>query len=186
MALGESDQNTIELLKACSIGDPKAQQRLYDLFASRLFAIARRYIPEHNTAEDILIESFVKIFSKLNDIKNPEALFAWMKRIVINNALMHLRSQKISFAELVESNDTAEMPVEPSEASELLTILEQLPVGCKTVFNLYVFEEMTHPEIAQMLNISVSTSKSQYQLARQKLLKLFSMDPKFSSLLIDL
>ncbi len=184
--MGTLDQNTFELLKACSIGDPKAQQRLYDLYASRLFAVARRYIPEYNTAEDILIESFVKIYTKLSDIKNPEALFAWMKRIVMNQALMHLRSQKINFTELIESNDTAELPVEPNEESELLNILEQLPVGCKTVFNLYVFEEMTHPEIAQMLSISVSTSKSQYQLARQKLLKLFAMNPKFSTLLIDL
>lgn len=164
-----------QLINACIKGDPLAHKGLYELHSSRMLAIIKRYIKDQQISEDILVDGFVKVFSNLNKFRNDGPLEAWMRRIFVNECLMYLRkNNKLSFQELTTQVESANFVLPAEEPSPILKLVEHLPLGCKTVFNLYVFEELTHKEIADQLEISISTSKSQYQLARMKLAELYN------------
>lgn len=128
-------------------------------------------------AEDVLVESFYQIFTKLNTYKGEGSFEGWMKRIVINKALMELRKNNVLNLS-VELNSIKE-PSQSEEVidnllyDELLTMLNELPPGYKTVFNLYVLEGYKHREIAELLGISINTSKSQLILAKKKMREIY-------------
>ncbi len=167
--------NSEQLIRACIKGDAVAHKSLYELHSSRMFAIINRYIKDQQISEDILVEGFVKVFSNLSKFRNDGPLEGWMRRIFVNECLMYLRkNNKLNFLELTSQIESTNFVLPAEEPSPILKLIDYLPVGCKTVFNLYVFEELTHKEIAEQLGISISTSKSQYQLARTKLSELYS------------
>ncbi len=135
--------------------------------------VCLRYTQNKLDAEDILQDGFVKIFANIHQFENRGSFEGWMKMIVVNTALEYHRKKKISFIDI----DTSEIEFKESNCDilsnlgfkELLYLIQQLPSGCKVIFNLYVFEQLTHKEIAEKLSISESTSKSQLARARQLL-----------------
>jgi RNA polymerase sigma-70 factor (ECF subfamily) len=158
-----------DLLQACQRGDARAQAALYDRFRRSLMGVCLRYARHRADAEDIFQEAFVKIFRNLTDVRQPETLAAWVRRVVVNTAITHYHHEKTrQTADLDAAPDAADDAVVLTQlgTDELLRLIQALPDGYRLVFNLYVIEGHTHPEIGRMLNISENTSKS--QLARAK------------------
>lgn len=157
--------------------DRQAQQALYDKYAPLFYSICLRYVKQPMDAEDVMIESFYKIFSKISQFKDQGSFEGWMKRIVINESLMRIRKKNNLnlHIELEKAYDTKEEAValDQLQYEELLSLLEELPQGYRTVFNLYVIEGYKHREIAELLNISINTSKSQLILAKKRLRELY-------------
>ncbi len=155
-------------------GKKGSDTELYETFAPVLFGICRRYAPNEDLAQDIFQDSFVRIFQKLPDFRFEGSLEGWMKRLCVNQCLDALRKvATFKEASLDELNDSA---IEISESvsgnlemKQLMALLLRLPVGYRTVFNMYVIEGYTHAEIASALNITESTSKTQLFKARKQL-----------------
>lgn len=168
-----TEQTLIERLKA---DDPKAQKWLYDRYAPLFFSVCRRYLSSREDAEEALLSGFYKIFSQIETYQGNGSFEGWMRRVMVNEALMLLRkTQPLVFpGEEVRSPDAQDdFSIEAElSAREILDLLAQLPPGYRTVFNLYVLEGYKHHEIAEMLGISINTSKSQLLLARAKLQQL--------------
>lgn len=157
--------------------DRAAQRALYDKYSPLFYSICLRYLKNQQDAEDVLLESFYKIYTKIDQYKNQGSFEGWMKRIVINESLMQLRKKK-NFHLHVELENAAQAKEEAVALQdllyeELLGLMEELPPGYRTVFNLYVIEGYKHREIAEMLGISINTSKSQLILAKKKLKELY-------------
>jgi RNA polymerase sigma factor (sigma-70 family) len=164
-----------QIVERCRSGDAMAQKGLYDSYKSILFGICRRYINNNEDAEDTLVLCFVKIFSHINDYKNEGSFEGWMKKITVNESLMQLRKRKVFTTELeIDHIDLSEAPHYENEMQDenILALMDQLPDGCRAVLNLYAVEGFKHREIADQLNISINTSKSQLILARKKMREL--------------
>lgn len=154
-----------------------AQKELYDRYKGVLFAVCKRYLRDESEAEDVFIEAFYKIFNHLGDYKGTGSFEGWARRIMVNECLMYLRKQ--TNLHLTVALTDNEMDVSDTEEDEypytyeeLMSVIDMLPVGYRTVFNLYVLEEYKHREIAEILGISINTSKSQLILAKKKILDI--------------
>lgn len=162
-----------DLIKACLQGNHHAQRRLYEQYAGKFLAICRRYIKDHDTAEDVMIEGFMKIFDKLPQYEAKGSFEGWMKRIMVTQALITLRKhQKLLMEVNLENHLDQGAPqyeFVDMEVSELMDMIHALPVGYRTVFNLYAIEGYAHAEIGDLLGISENTSKSQLSRARSLL-----------------
>lgn len=160
-----------QLLQDCKKQNTAAQKCLYDRFAAAMFLVCRRYVKKDEIAEEMVLNGFLKFFRSLNDFDyvNNAATVAWLKKIIVNECLMHLRSYN-SFLEV----DTDQLPdvvmdetiINEITAKEIFKIITQLPTGYRTILNLSVIEGYTHKEIAQLLGIAEGTSKSQLSKAR--------------------
>ncbi|MHA7101080.1 RNA polymerase sigma-70 factor (ECF subfamily) [Roseivirga pacifica] len=160
----------IELIQKCIKGNLKAQRELYDRYAAKLMPMAMRYAKSQEDAEDILQDAFIKIFNSLESFRKEAQFLTWMKRIVINTAINHNRKklyqQPMLDIEKTPLHVEKELVISQLHFSELMAMFQKLPVGCRTVFNLYAIEGYAHKEIAEMLEISEGTSKSQFARAR--------------------
>jgi len=173
----ESQENGI--VKLCLTGNRKAQQQLYHQYSKAMYNISLRMMNDPYEAEDILQISFVDVFTKLHTYKGNSTIGAWIKRIVINNCINQLRKRKLHFSEMDGElgNIPENEPVEEVAAYEVQSIkkcIKMLPDGFRTVLSLYLLEGYDHKEIAQILSISESTSKSQYHRAKSKLKELLT------------
>ena len=162
------------LIKGCMKGDRQSQNQLYQKYKANLFGVCLRYAGSREEAEDMLQEGFIKIFSDLYQYKPIGPLGGWMRKVVINVALQHIRKNK-KFR-IFENHEHIIATYEPdfeifknNREEAILKIVQQLPDGYRIIFNLYVIEEFSHREIAEKLGISISTSKSQYSRARAAL-----------------
>ena len=168
-------EENIELIKAVMDGNKRAAHLLYDAHKNSLFLVCLRYARDRSQAQDYLQESFISIFKNLKQFDTSRGAFeSWAKRVAINTCLMDLRkktlySVSLSEAEKVES--TADDVLSDLSLKEMLALIQQLPDGYKTVFNMYVIDGYSHKEIAEELNISPSTSKTQLMKARLLLQK---------------
>ena len=158
-----------ELIKGCIRRDRVAQKRLYDLYSPVMYPICCRYIRNSTEAEDVLVIAFSKILDKISQYKGEGSFEGWMKRVVINEALCHLRKHPSMFiltdpGDLPDIGVTTEFDVYNEE--DLIMMIQQLPAGYRSVFNLYVIDGFSHKEIAEQLGISENTSKSQLSRAR--------------------
>lgn len=158
--------------------DPKAQKALYDLYKDQLFAVALRYINSYQDAEDVFINAFYKILTKIDTYKNTGSFEGWMRRIVANESLMYLR-KNANLGQTVELLDYEVVDINEADEEnityeQIMEILDEIPIGYRTVFNLYVFEDYKHREIADMLGISINTSKSQYIMAKKRILEVLN------------
>ncbi len=173
------------LIAGCVKKDRLSQEKLFKLFYGKLMAISLRYANDNDTAQEILQESFIKIFDKIEMFESNGSFEGWIKRIVTNTALDFLRkSKRVTFVEENEVNtkDAFTNPLEESEfehtlelkASFALEAIQKLSPAYRTVFNLYVIEEYTHKEIAEMLGISEGTSKSNLAKAKMNLQKMIT------------
>lgn len=175
-------QNTVEILEGCLKGRKKAQEALYNMYGSRLFGVCLRYTQNRMEAEDVLQEGFVKIFKNISSFKNlgENSLYNWMKRIMVNTAINFLRDQKkhrywadVEMAGQLTDEESDDFMTEMSQLvsqDEILEMVQRLPQGYRMVFNLFAIENYSHQEIADMLAISVSTSKTQLFKARQQMM----------------
>ena len=162
------------LVKKCIEGDNRAQKKLFDLFAPKLFGVCLRYMKDHDLAQDTLQDGFVKIFTKLSHYNGKGSFEGWMRRITVNTCLDQLRKDQklkvntpiddVSF--LVKDNHWIE---EELTAKDLLKLVESLPDGYRVVFNMFAIEGYSHKEIAEQMNISENTSKSQLSRAKSRL-----------------
>lgn len=166
-----------KIIDGCINGKQKFQHQLYSTFASKMYGVACRYASSDVEAQDILQDSFVKVFQKLKTFKREGSLEGWIRRIVVNTALDCIRKNKNSYlnVDLSEAEYLApdkNMILANLNAEEILQLLKTIPVGYRTVFNLYAIEGYSHKEIADKLEISENTSKSQYSRAKAFLRKL--------------
>jgi RNA polymerase sigma factor (sigma-70 family) len=162
------------IINRCREGDAGAQKWLYEQFANRMYRICYRYLKDELHAEDALISGFMKVFQHLHqlDYRGDASLEAWIKRIMVNESLLLLRrNYNFNWVDEARAERYASGLQADAElnAEEIYALILQLPVGYRTVFNLYVIEGYAHQEIANQLNISESTSKSQLSKARAAL-----------------
>lgn len=164
-----------ELVERIRQKDQRAMSQLYQMYIGELSSVCYRYVPSEEDAKDVLQNSFVKIFTSLPtiDYRSEEALRGWMRRIVVNEALLFLRERRKLHFEPIMSQTTIQDDEEP-EAEQMLPdvlhrLVSQLPDGYRTVLNLYVFEGYSHRQIAELLGITESTSASQLYFAKRLL-----------------
>lgn len=180
------------LIKDCLRGKASAQELLYKHFAARMLGVCMRYCSSKYEAEDIMQDGFVKVFTKLGNYKKQKtgSLGGWICRIMVNTAINHYRDNlKHRFHSDVDNleetfdfgDDNVEDQIEIDE-KVLMEIIQQLPQGYKMVFNLYVFENLSHSEISMSLGISESTSKSQLFKARATIRKKVMQTMKISDI----
>jgi len=159
----------------CKKGDPKAQKQLYDMYAPLFMSMAMRYMKNVESAEDVMVMGFFKIFDNINKFKGEGSFEGWMKRIVVNEALMQIRKKNNLYMTLelsdVDKADEASV-INDMAYEDLLALLDELPPGYRTIFNMYVIEGYKHREIAELLKISINTSKSQLILAKKRMREL--------------
>lgn len=158
------------LIEKCKKGDSKSQYRLYHLYSEAMYSICIRMLANKMDAEDVLQEAFVTTFKNIKTFRGDSSFGAWLKRLVINKCLDFLKKKKINFIEI--ENETVDLPdcdkkIEWPSADIIHNEIKQLPEGCRIIFTLFLLEGMKHKEIAELLDVSESTSKSQYQRAKQ-------------------
>jgi RNA polymerase sigma-70 factor (ECF subfamily) len=162
-----------DLVRGCQKGDRTCQKAVFEKWHRKMLAVCQRYINNNFEAEDILMQAMMKVFTEIGRFSGEGSFEGWIRRIVVNEALMAVRKQKLVFETVVEEGldlaggiDSGSLQV---EAEYLLELLQNLPTGYRTVFNLYAIEGYDHKEIANLLGISEGTSKSQLSRARQML-----------------
>jgi RNA polymerase sigma-70 factor (ECF subfamily) len=174
-----------EIIKGCIGGDSKAQKRLYDQYSKIMFGICLRYSNSYDDAKDILQDGFIKIFGKIGQFSFSGSFEGWMKRIFINTALEHYRTNKNyqnqTDVEFANDNPHHDYTIEKITQKEIMTILNKMSPGYRSVLNLFIIEGYSHAEIGEMMGISEGTSKSQLSRARvilqQEILKMQKVNP---------
>ena len=167
-----------KVVEMCKENNRFAQNRLYEGFSGRLFRLCMRYVHRQEEAEEVVMNGFLKFFRGLPDFeyRDDNSLEVWLKRIMVNESLMHLRQRK-ALPVFVDSDETQELatvfvPNHSIDTEAIYAAILELPTGYRTVFNLYVFEEYSHKEIAEILGISEGTSKSNLAKARMNVQKM--------------
>lgn len=156
-----------DLARGIIDGDERARRGFYEKYSGKFLGICCRYIPDKMAAEDVMVESMMRIFEKSSQFDFRGSFEGWTKRLVVNQALGYLRSRKLEFTDFeTESKAISENYESNLEAEDLLRLIQNLPIGYRTVFNLYAIEGYSHAEIAENLGISEGTSKSQLSRAR--------------------
>ncbi|MER2999529.1 RNA polymerase sigma factor [Pontibacter populi] len=158
------------------------QRLLYDLYAKKMMMVCLRYAPTTFEAEDIVQEGFVKVFSNIQNFKRDCPLEYWIRKIIVNTALKHLRQKSLLTvsheSEEVENLSSGDYNLNDYSMDELLSIIQSLAPRYRMVFNLYAIEGYNHKEIGEMLDISEGTSKSQYSRARAILQSILAQQDK--------
>ncbi len=171
-----------DIFDRCKRNESRAQRAVYDFYKAKLMGLCRRFSRDHEDARDILQESFIKIFSKFGHVESLQKLEAWMKAIAVRSAIDHYHKLKRIDHQLYTATDfnvpDLETDVTLGNLTDeyLIKIINELPEGCRLVFNLFEVEGYSHVEIASMLKVSEGTSRSQLHhakyLLKQKLTSL--------------
>lgn len=143
--------------------------------APTMLSVCRRYVKSIQNAEDVMVEGFFKAFTKIDQFKDQGSFEGWVRKIMVNESLMFLRKRKPTETAYEPREGDAKQTLnvhDDLEAQDILNLLEQLPTGYRTIFNLYVIEGFKHREIAEKLKISINTSKSQLILAKKRMREL--------------
>jgi len=162
------------LIYGCLHNDPSAQRELYNRYSPKMLSVCYRYAQNREDAEDMLQEGFIKVFTQINTFQNKGAFEGWIRRIIVHTCINFLKKYK-KFSESVDLDHAGYIQVKeetiPSlmQAKQVVECIRLLPVGYKTVLNLYAIEGYSHKEIADMLEIEESTSRSQYTRAKAML-----------------
>lgn len=169
--------DNLYLVKEAKKGSAAAQKCIFDEYAARMLVLCRRYVKTPEDAEELMLNGFFKFFRSIDkfEYQSTGQLFAWIKKIMINECLMFMRKKNMFV--LVSENDAEAIAIEDEaltrlSATEIFNLIVQLPAGYRTVFNLFEVEGMSHSEIAKLLGISEGTSKSQLSKAKAVLQKL--------------
>ncbi len=170
------------MIESCRKGDVRAQYHLYSLYSRAMYNICYRMTNQQEEAEDMLQESFSYAFSKLGSFRFESSFGAWLKRIVVNTCINHLKKKKVDLVYTDTNHDPApdDDPVDYGEidfrVETVKKAMDRLPEGYRVVFSLYLLEGYDHQEIAEILGISESTSKSQFLRAKRKLKEILTCD----------
>lgn len=170
-----------DIIDACRHGNAKAQFEIYKLYYKAMYNSCLRILNNTQEAEDVMQEAFLSAFDKINSYKGEVSFGAWLKRIVINRALDYLKKNKINnlpldekINKLSEEEETHEGIEVKNNVTEIKKAIELLPAGYRIVLSLYLIEAYDHEEIGEILNISASTSRSQYNRAKKKLIQIIA------------
>ncbi len=161
----------VTLANKCIEGDQLAQRKLFEMYAPKMMGVCLRYTKNHAQAEDVLQDGFVKVFTKLDKYSGDGSLEGWVRRIMVNTALDHLRKTN-KFNANISMDDVGYKVESDTDAlsslmeEDLLKLIREMPDGYRTVFNLFAIEGYTHKEIGEQLGVSENTSKSQYSRAK--------------------
>jgi RNA polymerase sigma factor (sigma-70 family) len=158
-----------ELARGIIRGEGKAQRAFYEKYSAKFLGICARYIKDRMAAEDVMVESMMRIFEKCSQFDFQGSFEGWCRRLVVNQSLGYIRANKPQETDIEEVKDLATWADAGLEAQDLLRLIHELPAGYKSVFNLYAIEGYSHAEIAEILGISEGTSKSQLSRARSAL-----------------
>ena len=152
------------IIKECAKENLHAQEKLYRIFAPKMFGVCLRYAKDYTEAEDSLQDGFVKVFSNIKKFRHEGSLEGWIRRIMVNVCLEKYRKQHMMHAveniEIYDSHKFSNDILEKISADELLELIQKLPPRYRMVFNLFVMEGMSHQDISKEMNITVGTSKS--------------------------
>ncbi len=181
-----SDDELNELVRGCIRGKASSQEKLYRRLYGAMMAVCLRYTKDHEQAQDILQEGFIKMFGKLDRFSFEGSFEGWVRRIMVNTAIDFFRKKKTDFT-LLGENDSIEKYAEVVEEEEeeaeydftpqdIIDAMQKLTPAYRTIFNLYAFENLTHNEISEQLGISVGTSKSNFAKAKRNLKKILVND----------
>ena len=170
-------QNTHkELVEKSKLGDRNSQYKLYELYVDAMYYISMRMVGIKEDAEDVVQDSFIDAFKKINSFKYESSFGAWLKRIVINKSINHLKVKRIALTPIENHEyhlkDETPEPIEKIDLIKVKLGIEKLPQGYKQIICLYLIEGYDHNEIGEILEISTSTSKSQYHRAKKKLIEI--------------
>lgn len=172
------------IIDGCIKGDRKCQQQLHKLFYGKMLSVCCRYATDRDEAKDILQDGFIKVFQRLKSYECKGSLEGWIRRIVVNNAIDHIRkkrdfvlsSEDDQRIENIKDEDTDpfnEQNYTQLKAEIIMGLIQKLSPAYKTVFNMYVLENLPHREIADLLGINVGTSKSNLAKAKARLKEMF-------------
>jgi RNA polymerase sigma-70 factor (ECF subfamily) len=168
-----SIDNDKELIAGCLKNDATCQKRLYNLYAPKMYTVCLRYAHNQDEAKDFLQDGFIRVFRALESFRFSGSFEGWMRRIFVNTALEELRKKgRLSTYDNIENKEIADhgnRALNSLQMTDILKEIQKLPDGYRTVFNLYVLDGYQHNEIAKMLGISESTSKTQLRKARLSL-----------------
>ena len=170
-------QQEQDIIEGCLRNERLAQKRLFDLFSKRMLSVCRYYTRNHDEAKDILQDSFIKVFRKIEHFQPPASIEAWIRRIVVNTAIDHYRQRKhqahtdLEVAATIPESESVDV-VKKMQADDIMQLVSVLPEGYRMVFSLYAIDGYNHREIGEMLGISEGTSKSQYARSRAYLQKM--------------
>lgn len=170
--------NEEQLVNKCLEKDTLAQKQLFEFYSKKMMGVCLRYSKDTDEAQDILQMGFIKVFEKLDMYNHKGSLEGWIRKIIVNTALDNIRKNKklMNNVEIekvdYQLHNHNENAIDHLSAQDLLKVIQEMPTGFKTVFNMYVIEGYSHKEIAEELNISVNTSKSQFSRARVYLQKI--------------
>ncbi|RHJ95394.1 RNA polymerase sigma factor [Parabacteroides bouchesdurhonensis] len=163
-----------QLIEGCRKGNRLAQKELYDTYSRKMMGVCLRYVSDRETARDLLQDGFVKVFTSVDSYNGSGSFEGWMRKIFVNCALEYLRKSDV-LREATDLDNTAEL-IQPNNsvisdlsAAELMALVQDLPAGFRAVFNMFAIEGYSHKEISEMLNITESTSRSQFTRAKQLL-----------------
>ena len=177
-------KNYEALIAKASKGNRRAQQELFELFAPKMLSVCRKYLKNNDLAEEVMLSGFLKVFTNLKSFRAQGSFEGWIRRIMVNESITQLRKdQKLKFTNETEiENSIAHVAYIESEleVAEIQKMIDSLPEGYKTVFVLYAVEGYKHSEIAELLQISESTSKSQLFKARRALQAMVNKENNIS------
>ena len=171
-----------EWIRQAKKQDRLAQKALYDAYAPKMLSVSRYYIHDLHFAEDVMIKGFFKAFTQLEKYEERQQFYAWLWTIITNECIDFLRSKThtLSFAEWNDNLDSVSDEIqENTDVAAIQQMVDELPDGCKIIFNLYVLEDLKHREIAEKLQISVGTSKSQLAYARKCLQEKINLNAQY-------
>lgn len=161
-----------QIIEGCKTGDMFSQRALWDKYSKKLFAVSSRYLQNSEDAEDALIESFVKIYNSIGKFRSESSLETWMRRIVVNQSINKIRARKSIYETDVDGINPVpfdDSQFEEMDVQQILKLVQELPDGFRTVFNMYAIDGYSHKEIADSLGIQEGTSRSQFAKARRSL-----------------
>ncbi len=176
--MGEKEHIHKKLIEACISGDERSKYKLYQLYSRAMFNVCYRMMNNREEAEDMLQDAFTQAFIKLDSFRHESNFGAWLKRIMVNTCLNAINKRKVELTycdniydkeltDEVEDTDHVQFTV-----NRIAGAMEKLPEGSRMVFSLYLFEGYDHGEISQIMNITESTSKSQFMRAKRRVLEI--------------
>lgn len=176
------------IIDGCLAGERRSQQRVYELFYGKMMSVCLRYTKNHDQAKDILQDGFIKVFRNLTKFNREGSFEGWIRRIMVNTAIDHFRRARHSylllgedrsmeeFEDLAEENHSEQEEALDLKPADVINAMQKLTPAYRTVFNLFVFEDMSHKEISETLDISIGTSKSNLAKAKSNLKRLLKKE----------
>jgi len=175
-----------ELVRGCVANNPKTQESLFEQFSRKMMGVCIRYADSQEEAEDMLQNGFIRVFEKIETFKGTGSLEGWIRKIIVNESLTYLRKNKAMQMNIDINDVKYRIPGnnhvdERVNEKDLLKMIQRLPIGFRTVFNMYAIEGYTHKEIAHLMGISEGTSKSQYSRAKVHLQNMLKVEAAVGS-----